>query len=64
MDTRLEEIDRLVRARFPKLATEWTCAMEKRMRDAARASYRQKLIDEFSRQETLLVAGGEADAKA
>jgi hypothetical protein len=64
MDLRLEEIDRLVKERFPKLATEWSCAMEKRMRDAARASYRQKLIDEFSRQETVLVAGGEADAKA
>ncbi len=38
--------------------------MEKRMRDAARASYRQKLMDELSRQETVLVAGGEADAKA
>jgi hypothetical protein len=64
MDTRLEEIDRLVKERFPKLATEWTCAMEKRMRDAARASYRQKLIDELSRQETVLASGGEADAKA
>jgi hypothetical protein len=64
MDTRLEEIDRLVRERFPKLATEWSCAMEKRMRDAARAAYRQKLIDELSRQEEILVAGGAADAQA
>jgi hypothetical protein len=64
MDTRLEEVDRLVRERFPKLATEWSCAMEKRMRDAARASYRQKLLDELQRQETVLDTGGQADAKA
>jgi len=64
MDIRPEEIDRLVRERFPKLATEWTCAMEKRMRDAARASYRQKLLDELQRQETVLVAGGASDAQA
>jgi hypothetical protein len=64
MDTRLEEVDRLVKERFPKLATEWSCAMEKRMRDAARASYRQKLLDELQRQETVLDTGGQADAKA
>jgi hypothetical protein len=64
MDIRPEEIDRLVRERFPKLATEWTCAMEKRMRDAARASYRQKLLDELQRQKEILVAGGAADAQA
>jgi hypothetical protein len=38
--------------------------MEKRMRDAARASYRQKLLDELQRQKEILVAGGAADAKA
>jgi preprotein translocase subunit YajC len=38
--------------------------MEKRMRDAARASYRQKLLDELQRQETVLDTGGQADAKA
>jgi len=64
MDIRPEEIDRLVRERFPKLATEWTCAMEKRMRDAARASYRQKLLDELQRQKEILVAGGASDAQA
>jgi len=64
MDIRPEEIDRLVRERFPKLATEWSCAMEKRMRDAARASYRQKLLDELQRQKEILVAGGAADAQA
>jgi hypothetical protein len=64
MDIRPEEIDRLVKERFPKLATEWNCAMEKRMRDAARASYRQKLLNELQRQKEILVAGGAADAQA
>ena len=62
MDTEL--IDRLVRERFPKLKTEWTCITEKRFRDAARAAYRLKLIDEFSRAEEILAAGGETDAQA
>jgi hypothetical protein len=64
MDIRPEEIDRLVKERFPKLATEWSCAMEKRMRDAARASYRQKLLNELQRQKEILVAGGASDAQA
>jgi hypothetical protein len=64
MDTGLEEIDRLVRERFPKLVSEWSCATEKRMRDAARASYREKLLHELQRQEKILVAGGAADAQA
>jgi preprotein translocase subunit YajC len=38
--------------------------MEKRMRDAARASYRQKLLDELQRQKEILVAGGASDAQA
>ena len=57
-----EEIDRLVYERFPKLATERNCAMEKRMRDAARASYRLKLIHELSAAKAILDAGREADA--
>ena len=59
-----ELIDRLVKERFPKLKTEWTCITEKRFRDAARASYRLKLIDEFSRAKEILATGGETDAQA
>ena len=62
MDTEL--IDRLVRERFPKLKTEWSCITEKRFRDAARAAYRLKLIDEFSRAQEILASGGAADAQA
>ena len=62
MDTEL--IDRLVKERFPKLKTEWSCFTEKRFRDAARAAYRLKLIDEFSRAEEILASGGAADAQA
>jgi hypothetical protein len=62
MDTEL--IDRLVKERFPKLKTEWSCITEKRFRDAARAAYRLKLIDEFSRAEEILASGGAADAQA
>jgi hypothetical protein len=60
----LELIDRLVKERFPKLKTEWSCITEKRFRDAARAAYRLKLIDEFSRAEEILASGGETDAQA
>jgi hypothetical protein len=62
MDTEL--IDRLVKERFPKLKTEWSCITEKRFRDAARAAYRLKLIDEFSRAQEILASSGEADAQA
>ena len=62
MDTEL--IDRLVKERFPKLKTEWTCITEKRFRDAARASYRLKLIDEFSRTQEILASGRATDAQA
>jgi hypothetical protein len=34
------------------------------MRDAARESYRQRLIDEFRRAEDILVSGGPTDAEA
>ena len=61
MDMGPEEIDRLVFERFPKLATERNCAMEKRMRDAARASYRLKLLHEFSTAKEILDAGRAAD---
>ena len=50
----LDEIDRRVRQRFPKLETERRCATEKRMRDAARNSYRQKLINEFQTTAAIL----------
>ena len=60
----LELIDRLVRERFPKLKTEWSCITEKRFRDAARASYRLKLIDEFSRTQEILASGRATDAQA
>ena len=62
MDTEL--INRLVKERFPKLKTEWSCITEKRFRDAARAAYRLKLIDEFSQAETMVATGCEADAQA
>jgi hypothetical protein len=50
----MDEIERRVRERFPKLETERRCATEKRMRDAARISYRQKLINEFQTAQTIL----------
>lgn len=44
--TREEEkaIEAEVMRRFPKLPIERRCATEKRMRNAARDSYRQKLV--------------------
>jgi hypothetical protein len=50
----MDEIERRVRERFPKLETERRCATEKRMRDAARNSYRQTLINEFQTKAAIL----------
>ncbi len=60
----IEHINQLVRERFPRLPSEWSCITEARMRDAARESYRQRLIDEFRRAEEILVSGGPTDAEA
>ena len=42
-----DDVERRVWERFPKLDTERRCATEKRMRDAARKAYRQRLTDEL-----------------
>ena len=60
----IEHINQLVRERFPRLPTEWSCITEARMRDAARESYRQRLIDEFRRKEKILAGSGADDAEA
>lgn len=57
----LDEINVKVMARFPKLAIERTCATEKRMREAARNSYRQTLINE-RKAEAAILEGMDADA--
>ena len=49
-----DEINVKVYARFPKIEMERRCATEKRMREAARNSYRQKLINEFQTAKTIL----------
>jgi hypothetical protein len=46
------EIHGKVMAKYPKLPTERTCMTEFRMRQAARAAYREKLIDELRRAQT------------
>jgi hypothetical protein len=43
----MDEIERSVWERFPKLETERRCATEKRMRDAARKAYRERLTNEL-----------------
>ena len=57
----LNEINAKVMARFPKLTMERTCATEKRMREAARNSYRQTLINE-RKAEAAILEGMDADA--
>ena len=43
----MDEIERSVWERFPKLETERRCATEKRRRDAARKAYRERLTNEL-----------------
>jgi hypothetical protein len=56
----MDEIERSVWQRFPKLETERRCATEKRMRDAARKAYRQRLTDELQTTAGILAAMDEA----
>ena len=49
-----DEINVKVYERFPKIEMERRCATEKRMREAARNSYRQKLINEFQTKAAIL----------
>jgi hypothetical protein len=56
----MDEIERSVWQRFPKLDTERRCATEKRMRDAARKAYRQRLTDELQTTAGILAAMDEA----
>jgi hypothetical protein len=56
----MDEIERSVWERFPKLETERRCATEKRMRDAARKAYRQRLTDELQTTAGILAAMDEA----
>jgi hypothetical protein len=56
----MDEIERSVWERFPKLETERRCATEKRMRDAARKAYRQRLTDELQTTAGILASVDEA----
>ena len=49
-----DEINIRVYERFPKIEMERKCATEKRMREAARNSYRQTLKNEFQTAQTIL----------
>ena len=49
-----DEINMKVMARFPKIEMERKCATEKRLREAARNSYRQTLINELQTAQTIL----------
>ena len=55
-----DDVERRVWQRFPKLDTERRCATEKRMRDAARKAYRQRLTDELQTTAGILAAMDEA----
>jgi hypothetical protein len=56
----MDEIERSVWERFPKLDTERRCATEKRMRDAARKAYRERLINELQTKAGILAPVDEA----
>jgi hypothetical protein len=55
-----DDVERRVWERFPKLETERRCATEKRMRDAARKAYRERLINELQTTAGILAAMDEA----
>jgi hypothetical protein len=48
------EIEILVFEKYPKTAAERRCMIEKRMMDAVRANYRQKLINELTAKAKIL----------
>lgn len=50
----LATINELVFARFPKLPKERTCKTEKSFRDAARESYRNRLINDLQSKKIIL----------
>jgi hypothetical protein len=52
-----------VMERFPKLDKERNCRMEREMRNQARESYYQKLLNEANRAKGILEAGNEDAAK-
>lgn len=52
----------IVLTRFPKWEKERTCKMERTMRDAARESYYNRLVNERKAAQELLVSVGEAKA--
>ena len=56
----MDEIERSVWERFPKLETERRCATEKRMRDAARKAYRERLTNELQTTAGILASMDEA----
>jgi hypothetical protein len=56
----MDEIERSVWQRFPKLDTERRCATEKRMRDAARKAYRERLTNELQTTSGILAPVDEA----
>ena len=51
-----DDVERRVWQRFPKLETERRCATEKRMRDAARKAYRERLTNELQTTAGILAA--------
>ena len=52
----MDDVERSVWERFPKLEMERKCATEKRMRDAARKAYRERLVNELQATASILAA--------
>jgi hypothetical protein len=58
VSTTEQELWQMVMARYPKLENERKCALERNLRNAARQSYLQKLINERAREASILERGG------
>lgn len=50
----IEEIEKKVMEKYPKLERERTCATEKRLRNLARQSYREKLTKQLMEEKVNL----------
>lgn len=54
----LSKVEEMVMERFPFIPTEKTCQTEKRERNRARQSYREKLYNQYKDQQKLCQTKG------
>jgi len=63
VSTTEQELWQMVMARYPKLENERKCELERRLRNAARQSYFEKLKNERAGKAIILGNGGDHEAQ-